>query len=94
VFNTFPTYDKLYLTSVLKGIDPAVQAVVKATAKQKKGTFDDTAYVGDLKNNGVGIAPFHDFKDKVSPDLQGELDKLKSGIIDGSITVKSYLSGN
>ncbi|MBK4348863.1 BMP family lipoprotein [Lacisediminihabitans changchengi] len=94
VFDTFPTYDKLYLTSVLKGIDPAVQDVVKATAKQKKGTFDDTAYVGTLKNNGVGIAPFHDFKDKVSPDLQGELDKLKSGIIDGSITVKSYLSGS
>ena len=92
VFETFPTYDKLYLTSVLKGIAQATDAVVLATEKQKKGEFDDVAYVGNLKNDGVGIAPFHDFEDKVSPDLQGEIEKLKAGIIDGSIPVKSYLS--
>jgi basic membrane protein A len=92
VFNTFPTYDSLYLTSVMKGIDPAVQAVVKATSKQAKGTFDDTAYVGTLKNNGVGIAPFHDFASKVDPGLQKELDSIKADIISGKITVKSYLS--
>ncbi len=93
VYNTFPTYDKLYLTSVMKGIDPAVQAVVKATAKQKKGTFDDTDYIGTLKNDGVGIAPFHDFSSKVDPGLQKELDSIKADIISGKITVKSYLSG-
>jgi basic membrane protein A len=93
VFNTFPTYDNLYLTSVLKGIDPAVQAVVKLTAKQKAGTFDNVPYIGTLKNNGVGIAPFHDFASKVSPDLQKELDGLKADIISGKLTVKSYLSG-
>lgn len=94
VYNTFPTYDSLYLTSVMKGIDPAVQAVVKATAKQAKGTFDDTAYIGTLKNNGVGIAPFHDYASKVDPGLQAELDQIKADIISGKITVKSYLSGN
>jgi len=94
VYNTFPTYDKLYLTSVEKGIEPAVEAVVKATAKQAKGKFDDTPYIGNLKNNGVGIAPFHDFASKVDPGLQGELDQIKADIISGKITVKSYLSGN
>jgi basic membrane protein A len=94
VYNTFPQYDKLYLTSVLKGIDPATQAVVKASAKQAKGTFDNVAYVGNLKNDGVGIAPFHDFKSKVDAGLQGELDKLKADIISGTLTVKSYLSGS
>jgi basic membrane protein A len=93
VFNTFPTYDSLYLTSVMKGIDPATQAVVKATSKQKAGTFDNTAYVGTLKNDGVGIAPFHDFSSKVDPGLQKELDSIKADIISGKITVKSYLSG-
>ena len=92
VFETFPTYDKLYLTSVLKGIAQATDAVVLATEKQKKGEFDNVAYVGNLKNDGVGIAPFHDFESKVESGLQGELDKLKAGIIDGSIPVKSYLS--
>ncbi len=94
VFNTFPQYDSLYLTSVLKGIDPAVQAVVKASAKQAPGTFDNVAYVGTLKNDGVGIAPFHDFASKVDPGLQKELDALKADIISGKLTVKSYLSGS
>ena len=94
VYNTFPQYDKLYLTSVLKGIDPATQAVVKATSKQAKGSFDNVAYVGNLKNNGVGIAPFHNFTSKVGSGLSGELDKLKADIISGKLTVKSYLSGS
>lgn len=94
VYKTFPQYDKLYLTSVLKGIDPATQAVVKASAKQAKGSFDNVAYIGNLKNDGVGIAPFHDFKSKVDSGLQGEIDKLKAEIISGTLTVKSYLSGS
>ena len=36
-------------------------------------------------------ADFHNFASKVSPDLQGELDTIQAGIIDGSIPVKSYL---
>jgi basic membrane protein A len=52
-------------------------------------TFDP--YIGNLHNSGVGIAPFHNFESKVAPTLQGELDTIKAGIIDGSIAVKSYL---
>jgi basic membrane protein A len=29
----------------------------------------------------------------VNPDLQGELDAIRDGIIDGSIPVGSYLAG-
>ncbi len=94
VYKTFPTYDKLYLTSVLKGIDRATQAVVTATAAQAKGTFDNVPYVGNLKNDGVGIAPFHDFASKVDSGLQGELDGIKADIISGKIVVKSYLTGS
>ena len=32
------------------------------------------AYVGTLENDGVGIAPFHNFESKVPADLSGELD--------------------
>ena len=55
------------------------------------GEFDPEAYVGTLENEGVGIAPFHNFESKVSDTLAGELDEVKAGIIDGSIKVKSYL---
>jgi basic membrane protein A len=67
------------------------QSVYETILAAGKGDFDPTAYVGTLENDGVGIAPFHDFESKVSPDLQGQLDDVKSGIIDGSIPVKSYL---
>lgn len=77
------------LTSILKGIKAAVGDVVTASGK---GGFDATRYVGTLKNDGVGYADFHNFSSKVKPELKGELDKIKAGIIDGSIPVESYLN--
>jgi basic membrane protein A len=84
-----PRYKAITFTSVEKGIRPATKSVVDDSAK---GKFSNTPYVGTLKNNGVGIAPFHDFASKVDPSLQGELNKIKAGIIDGSITVETKAS--
>lgn len=89
VYNTDPSVRSILLTSVMKGIQPSVEAVVKDAANDK---FSNTPYVGTLKNDGVGLAPFHDFASKVDSGLQGELDKIKQGIIDGSITVDSPAS--
>jgi basic membrane protein A len=86
VYNTDPSVADLLLTSVMKGVDSGVHDVVVAAAG---GDFDNTPYVGTLENNGVGIAPFHDFESKVSPDLQGELDDLKAKIISGEVEVTS-----
>ena len=57
------------------------------------GTFKGGIYSGTLQNDGVGIAPFHDFDSKVSADVKSQLDTIKQGIEDGSISVdpKSYL---
>jgi basic membrane protein A len=88
LFVTDPTVDPIILTSVEKGIKQATTAVVTAAAG---GNLDFTPYIGTLKNDGVGIAPFHNFESKVAPTLQGELDTIKAGIIAGSIPVKSYL---
>ena len=46
-------------------------------------------FIGTLENEGVALAPFHDFESKVSPDLQGELDDLKAKIISGEVEVSS-----
>ncbi|MFH8250693.1 BMP family protein [Microbacterium sp. B2969] len=89
VYETDPTVGDLLLTSVRKLIDVGVEDAVTSAGK---GNFDPTPFVGTLKNDGVGLAPFHDFESKVSPDLQGELDAIKAGIIDGSIKVESYLN--
>ncbi len=86
LYEADPRYKDIAFTSVEKGMRPATRDVVEQAAK---GDFSSTPYVGTLKNEGVGIAPFHDFASKVDSGLEGELDKIKSGIIDGSITVKT-----
>src|SRR6266540_2817320 len=50
--------------------------------------------LGTVKNDGVGLAPFHEWDSKIPADLKSKLDELKKGIIDGTISVdpKSYAS--
>ena len=90
VFETDPNVGDLLLTSIRKFIDVGVKETVVAAGK---GDFDAAPFIGTLENKGVGLAPFHDFESKVSPDLQAELDEIAAGIIDGSIPVESYLAG-
>ncbi|MBU2697990.1 BMP family ABC transporter substrate-binding protein [Pimelobacter sp. 30-1] len=88
-YETDPNTRDVIFTSILKNMKTStIEAVVAAG----KGNFDPEAYIGTLENDGVGIAPFHNFESKISPDLQGELDTVKAGIIDGSIPVSSYLT--
>ena len=76
----------LFLTSIMKGMKPGVEAV---TTDAAGGKFENSPFIGTLKNEGVAVAPFHDYASKVDPALQGELDAIKAGIIDGSIKVES-----
>jgi basic membrane protein A len=92
VYLTDPTYKGLMLTSILKNIQPSVAAVVEQAASGS--TFDNTQYVGTLKNDGVGLAPFHDFAGKIPTTLTAELATIKAGIISGSIKVTSSSSFN
>jgi len=75
-----------FISSVTKNLSGAVQTYVTAAAG---GTFPTGNYVGDLKNEGTGLAPFNQFDSKVPADLKSELEKVKADIISGAITVKS-----
>jgi basic membrane protein A and related proteins len=86
---TDPSVADLVLTSILKGIDVGTYDAVLAAGNDE---FDTTPFVGTLENEGVGLAPFHDFESKVPSTLQGELDDLKAAIIAGDVEVTSYLS--
>ena len=89
VFESDPSVADLLLTSIQKGLKVSVYEAVLAAGD---GSFDTAAYVGTLENDGVGVADFHDWTDKVPAELSGELDEIKAGIIAGDITVTSYLS--
>jgi basic membrane protein A and related proteins len=81
-----PQYCSLFISSVEKGIAVAVkQAVIDAA----NGAFKGGNYIGTLANNGVGLAPFHNFQAQVPAALQTELNQVKQAIISGSITLTS-----
>lgn len=88
-YETDPNTQDVVLTSILKDMKQSTYEAVMAAGEDN---FDTEAYVGTLENGGVGIAPFHNFEDKVSESLPGELEEIEAGIIDGSITVESYLA--
>jgi basic membrane protein A and related proteins len=87
-YETDPNTQDVVMTSILKDMKVSTYEAVMAAGE---GEFDTETYVGTLENGGVGLAPFHNFEDKISESLQSELDEVKQGIIDGSIEVKSYL---
>jgi len=71
----------ILITSVVKKMDNAVYAVVKDLAE---GKFEGgTLYVGTLANDGVGLAPFHNFEpdipERIKQDLIEIQDQIKSG---------------
>ena len=88
LYETDPSTQDYVMTSILKNMKVSTyEAIMEADG----GDVDYTPYVGTLENDGVGVAPFHNFDSKVNPDLADELETVKQGIIDGSIEVKSYL---
>jgi basic membrane protein A len=87
---TIPDSAGALLTSAQKAIDVSVLDVIKKTSGGDLGGED---YSGTLANNGVLLAPFHDFEDQISDETKAEIEALKAAIIDGSVTVCSYLGG-
>ena len=74
------------LTSVIKEIGTAVYDTVD---EAQRGAFSATPYVGTLGNQGVALAPYHDWDSKVSPELKTKIDELKKQIVDGTLDVST-----
>jgi basic membrane protein A and related proteins len=74
----------LFLTSVMKNMDVAVFTAVEEALNDE---FEGGLYTGTLENEGVGIAPFHEFEDTVPDDIKTQVEELRQQIIDGEVTV-------
>ncbi len=83
-FESVPQFSDLILTSVMKNMDVAVFDTVEAGVND---AFEGGLYLGTLENEGVDIAPFHDFEDEVPQEVKDALDGLREGIISGEIDV-------
>ena len=85
--NTASQYSDVILTSVLKNIDVAVfNTINNVLVLDSVGNL----FNGTLANGGVGLAALQANADKVSADLQAEVDAIAAGIAaNGSI--QAYL---
>lgn len=81
-------YNTAILTSAQKAIDVSVLDVINKNAGGDLGGED---YSGTLANNGVLLAPFHDYDSQIPAELKAEIETLRGAIADGSVTVCSFL---
>lgn len=79
-------YGSIVITSVVKQIG---QAVFDTVDEANSGNFTSEPYVGTLANEGVGLAPFHDFDSQVPQELKDAVADLQQQIIDGALVVES-----
>jgi basic membrane protein A len=84
-FFAAPQFKSVILTSVVKGVGEAVYSAIKDS---NAGTFNNSAYVGTLANNGTSLASYHDLIRKVPTALRTEVSKLGASIRSGKVSVK------
>ncbi len=81
-----PEYCDVLLSSVVKGMDVAVE---QAIADSVDGKFTNEPYVGTLDNGGVALAPFNQLEGDIPQELKDGLEALKQKIIDGEVEITS-----
>jgi len=82
-----PEFSDVFVSSVLKNMDAAVFDTIAALVDGSLTLGDD--YLGTLANGGVGLAPYHDFEDKVPAELTTQIEQVIQDIIDGKIDPKA-----
>ena len=78
-------YCDVLLTSVMKGMDVAVEEAITASLN---GNFTNEVYTGTLENGGVGLAPYHEQEGAIPAELDAKIQELKQQIIDGELKVQ------
>jgi basic membrane protein A len=84
---SYPELCPEFLTSVEKNITPTLYRVLDSDVK---GKFDSGIFNGTLRNNGVGLAPYHDWSSRVPAAAQAEVQTLKRDILRGKINYDPY----
>lgn len=84
-----PSFSSVILTSVMKQTGNAVFDTIQ---EYSNGDFTNVSYIGTLENEGVGLAPYHDFEDAVPQELKDEVEALRQSIISGEVVITSASS--
>ena len=84
---SYPDVDSCLITSAEKHLD---LAVLQAITGMVKGTGKGGIVTFTIQNDGIGLAPYHDFDSKIPADVKAKIvdiqSKLKSGAIKTGVT--------
>lgn len=78
-WETLPAAHPCLVSSAMKLITPSVVELINTYAAD--GTMTSGNYFG-----GAGLAPFHDFEDKIPQEVKDKLAEIAAGLADGSLT--------
>lgn len=81
-------YCSVMLSTVIKNSNIGVKEALLKSVENPDQLLTGT-YLGTLENDGVALAPFHEFESKVDQTLKDELKTLEQDIISGKIEVTS-----
>jgi len=79
---TYPEVKDALVTSAAKNVDAAVYNFLKSV---KDGNVKAGVAMANLKNGGVGLAPYHDWDGKVPADVKAKVKEAQEGLIAGKI---------
>lgn len=82
-YNTYPEVKDALLSSAMKNVDVAVYEFLKSV---NGGTSKAGMSTANIKNGGVGLAPFHDWDSKIPQEVKDKIKAAEAGLKDGSIT--------
>jgi len=81
-YNTYPEVKDALVTSATKNVDVAVYEYLKTVnGKSDKGGM----LTANIKNAGIGLAPFHDWDSKVSDAVKAKVKEATDGLKAGTI---------
>jgi basic membrane protein A and related proteins len=82
-YNTYPEVKGALVTSAMKNVDVAVYEYLKAVnAKTDKGGVT----TANIKNGGIGLAPYHDWDSKVPDAVKAKVTEATNALKNGTIT--------
>ncbi len=77
-----PEFASVILTSVLKNTGVTTYEIIRRSLEDK---FEAGKYIGNLNNDGVGLAPYYEMESKIPEQIRNEIQEIREKIIIGEI---------
>ena len=81
-FFSAPDYQDCLVTSAEKKI---INAITDAIVRIGDGENEGGNILGDATNGGIGLAPYHNFEELITPEIQDAIDAAEQSLADGSV---------